>query len=197
MACVVSWVGSLCRVVCGGLERRLGTGLRYLLTITLALAVWVTCVVSWVGSFCRVVCGGLESQSGTGLRYLLTITLAPTGLVNVCPVQVLFSSRGTGIAPLPLSNFSWGPGNLSLSYVLCTWPAIPRNLSLLYLLVVASSSSPLFSVTVGPMSFLSMLSPLLRSVNGRMASGQLAKSSFVKIDVDSQDCIRLLLIPYH
>ena len=130
-------------------------------------------------------CGGLERQLGAGLRYLLTITLAPIGLVNVCPVNVLFSSRSTGIAPPPLPNFSWGSENLSLSYVLCTWPAIPRNLSLFYLLVVASSSSPLFSVTVGPMSVLSMLSPLLRSANGRMTSGQLAKSSFVKIDVNS------------
>ena len=50
--------------------------------------------------------------------------------------------------------------------------------------------------TVGPMSVLSMLSPLLRSANGNMTSGQLAKSSFVKTDVDSQDRIRLLLIPY-
>ena len=46
------------------------------------------------------------------------------------------------------------------------------------------------------MSVLSMLSSLLRSANGRMTSGQLAKSSFVKIDVDSQGRIRLLLIPY-
>ena len=92
-----------------------------------------------------------------------------------------------GHSPPPPPNFSWGPENLSLSYVLCTWPAIPRNLSLFYLLVMASSSSPLFSVTVGPMSVLSMLNPLLRSANGRMTSGQLAKSSFVKIDVDSQD----------
>ena len=34
--CVVSWVESFCRHVCGGLERQSGTGLRYLLTITLA-----------------------------------------------------------------------------------------------------------------------------------------------------------------
>ena len=47
------------------------------------------------------------------------------------------------------------------------------------------------------MSVLSMLSSLLRSANGRMTSaGQLAESSFVKIDVDSQDRIWLLLIPY-
>ena len=158
-------------------------------------------------------CGHLERQSGTGLCYLLTIALAPTGLVNVCPVTVLFWSRSVGIAPAPLLNFTWGSGNLSLSYVLCTWPAIPRNLSffyvlctwpaiprnlsLFYLLVVASSSSPLVSVTVGPISVLSMLRPLLRSANGRMTSDQLAKSSFVKINVDSQDRIRLLLIPYH
>ena len=45
--------------------------------------------------------GGLERQSRTGLRYLLTITLAPTGLVNVCPAKVLFSSRSTGIVPPP------------------------------------------------------------------------------------------------
>ena len=52
-------------------------------------------------SFCRVVCGGLERQSGIGLRYLLIITLVPTGLVNVCPVKILFSSRSAGIAPPP------------------------------------------------------------------------------------------------
>ena len=166
-----------------------------------------------MGSFCRVVCGDLERQSRTGLRYLLTIILDPTGLLNVCPVTVLFSSRSVGIAPAPLLNFTWGSGNLrhsyvlctwpaiprnlSLFYVLCTWPAIPRNLSLFYLLVVASSSSPLFSVMVGPMSVLSMLRPFLRSAKDRMRSGQLAKSSFVKINVDGQDRIQLLLIPYH
>ena len=42
-----------------------------------------------------------------------------------------------GHSPPPLPNFSWGSENLSLSYVLCTWPAIRRNLSLFYLLVVA------------------------------------------------------------
>ena len=46
------------------------------------------------------------------------------------------------------------------------------------------------------MSVLSMLSPLFKNANGRMSSGQLAESSFVKINVDSQDRIRLLLIPY-
>ena len=52
--------------------------------------------------------------------------------------EVLLSLRSTGIAPPPpLPNFSWGPENLSLFYVLCTWPAIRRNLSLFYLLVVA------------------------------------------------------------
>ena len=34
--CVVRWVRSFCRVVCDGLERQSGTGLRYLLAITLA-----------------------------------------------------------------------------------------------------------------------------------------------------------------
>ena len=97
-----------------------------------------------------------------------------------CPVKVLFSSRSTGIAPSPSPTLVGGP----------------RNLSLFYLSVVASSSSPLFSVTLGSMSVLSVLSSLLRSANGRMTSGQLAMSSFVKIDVDSQDRIWLLLIPY-
>ena len=53
-------------------------------------------------------------------------------------------------------------------------------ITFLRLLVVASSSSPLFLVGVGPMSLLSMLSPLSRNGNGRMSSGQLAKSSFRK-----------------
>ena len=48
----------------------------------------------------RVLWGRLKRQSGAGLRYL-TITLAPTGLVTVCSVKVLFSSRSTGIAPPP------------------------------------------------------------------------------------------------
>ena len=101
----------------------------------------VTLLARCIGvEYVRVWWGSLERQSGAGLRYL-TITLAPTGLVTVCSVKVLFSSRSTGIAPPPLPHFSWGPENLSLFYVLCTWPA-----------------SPLFSVTVGPMSVLSMLS---------------------------------------
>ena len=54
-------------------------------------------------------CGGLERQSGAGLRYPFTITLAPTGLVNVCPVKVLFSSRSTGIAPPPSPMLVGGP----------------------------------------------------------------------------------------
>ena len=91
-------------------------------------SIWESVCVWW---------GRLERQSGTRLRYLFTITLAPTGLVHGCPVKVLFSSRSTGIAPPPLLNFSWGPENLSLLYVLCTWAAIRRNLSLFYLLVVA------------------------------------------------------------
>ena len=151
-------------------------------------------------------------QAGTGLHYPLTLTLAPTGLASVCTVKALLSSRSAGIAPPPrisilLSsrsadiappshNFCWRSGKLSLFFVLCTWAAIPRNLSLFYLLAVASSSSPLFWVMVGPMSVPSMLSPLLRSANGRMTSGHLAKLSFVKINVDSQDRIRLLLISY-
>ena len=72
----------------------------------------------------------------------------------------------------------------------------PKESITFLLVVVASSSSPLFSVMVGPMSVLSMLSPLLRSAKGRMTSDQPAKSSFVKINMDSQDRIRLLLIPY-
>ena len=48
-------------------------------------------------------------QSVTKAKRLpATITLVPTGLVNVCPVKVLFSSRSTGITPPPpLPNFSW------------------------------------------------------------------------------------------
>ena len=70
---------------------------------------------------------------------------------------------------------------------------LEESITFLRLLVGASSSSPLFSVGVGPMSVLSMLSPLSRNISGRMSSGQLAKSSSVKINVDSQDRIRLLL----
>ena len=36
------------------------------------------------------------------------------------------------------------------------------------------------------MSVLPMLSPLSRNANGRMSSGQLAKSSFVKMNVESR-----------
>ena len=81
----------------------------------------------------RVWWGSLERQSGAGLRYL-TITLC-----LFCKGVILVEEHGH--SPPPLPHFSWGPENLSLFYILCTWPA-----------------SPLFSVTVGPMSVLSMLS---------------------------------------
>ena len=48
-----------------------------------------------------------------------------------CKGVILVEERGHSPPP---PHFSWGPGNLSLSYVLCTWPAIPRNLSLSYVL---------------------------------------------------------------
>ena len=46
-----------------------------------------------------------------------------------------------------------------------------ESIPFLRLLVGASSSSPLFSVGVGPMSVLSMLSSLSQNTNGRMSSG--------------------------
>ena len=95
-----------------------------------ARAFFPPCVVSWVGSFGRIVCGSLEKQSRTGLRYLLTITLAPTGLVNV--LYRCYPRRSAGIAPPPPPFCCWGPGNLSLFYVLITWPTIPRSVSLFY-----------------------------------------------------------------
>ena len=64
--------------------------------------------VGWMRSFCRDVCGWLERQSGTRFalpaRYRKSMscpTLAPTELVYVCTVKVLFPSRRAGIAPPP------------------------------------------------------------------------------------------------
>ena len=138
----------------------------------------------------------LPATFGAELRYLLTITLSPTGLVNVCPVKVLFSSKSTGIGPPPSPILVGGPRiyHFPMFYVRGRLSGVIYHFSTCWWW--RSSSSPLFSVTGGPMSVLSMLSSLLRSANGRMTSGQLVKSSFVKIDVDSQDRIRLLLIPY-
>ena len=65
-----------------------------------------------MGSFCRDVCGFLERHSGTRFalparhhRSMSCPTLAPTELVYVCTVQVLFPLRGVGIAPPPISFF--------------------------------------------------------------------------------------------
>ena len=50
-----------------------------------------------------------------------------------CTLRVLLSSRSADIAPPPPQpNFCWGSGNLSFFNVVCTWPAIPRDLSLFY-----------------------------------------------------------------
>ena len=66
----------------------------------------------WDGLFCRYVCGGLKRQSETRFALLARHhkliscpTLAPTELVYVCTVQVLFQSRRMGIAPPPISFY--------------------------------------------------------------------------------------------
>ena len=48
-----------------------------------------------------------------------------------CKGAILVEERGH--SP-PSSNISWRPGNLSLPYVLSTWPAIPRNVAPFYVL---------------------------------------------------------------
>ena len=66
----------------------------------------------WDGLFCRYVCGGLKRQSETRFALLARHhkliscpTMAPTELVYVCTVQVLFQSRRIGIAPPPISFY--------------------------------------------------------------------------------------------
>ena len=68
------------------------------------------CAVAGVGSFCRNDCGGLERQSRA--RFALSArhhksmscpTLAPTELMRVCTVRVLFPSRRMSINPHPFS----------------------------------------------------------------------------------------------
>ena len=118
-----------------------------------------------------------------------SITFLRSLYVASYPVKSITLLRSMYVASYPVKSITF----LRSMYV----AGYPEEFITFYLLVATSSCLPLFLVTVGPISVLSMLRPLLRSANGRMTSDQLAKSSFVKINVDSQDRIRLLLIPYH
>ena len=132
-------------------------------------------------------CGGLERQSG--IRFALLArhhkliscpTLAPTKLVCVCIVQVLFPSRRIGIAPPPVSFFLYrtdvipvkehghsppppsnrGPG-CDWDYKLSLYVAghSEEYITLLRLMVVASSRLLLVPEGVGLMPVISMCNP--------------------------------------
>ena len=113
--------------------------------------------------------GGLERQSRT--RFALPVrhhepmsypTLSSTELVYVCTVQVLFPSKRVGIAPPPHLFFCiGGPA--------CDWDCVlsmhvaghpEESITLLRLIVMASSRLLLNLERAGLMPMLSMLSPL-------------------------------------
>ena len=112
-------------------------------------------------------CGGLERQSGTGLRYLLTITLALVGDPGIYHFPTFFvrGRLSRGIYHFLRSLYVAGYPEDSVTFLRSLYEAgyLEESITITFLrwLVEAFSSSPLFSVGVGPMSVLSMLSPLL------------------------------------
>ena len=143
--------------------------------------------VGWMGLFCRDVCGGLNRQSG--IRFALLArhhklmscpTLAPTELVYVCTVQVFPSSR-MGIAPPPHFIFLYCTDVIPVEERgLSPPPPPPRRsglrlglqalslhvaghpkeyITLLRLMVVASSGLLLVPEGIGLMPAISMLYP--------------------------------------